>query len=58
MGRSRTKPKWNEGKRKEVEEERGEAVELGGGGDGSVRGNVSERSDLCGGGCGALLGGG
>lgn len=34
MDRSRTEPKWNEGKRKE---ERGEAVELGGGGDGSVR---------------------
>lgn len=58
MDRSRTEPKWNEGKRKE---ERGEAVELGGGGTGRRRGWVgaSERSDLYGGGgCDALLGGG
>lgn len=34
--RSRTEPKWNEGKRKEVEEERGE-VETGVGGGGWVR---------------------
>lgn len=37
--RSRTKPKWNEGKRKEVEEERGE-VEAGVGGGGWVGGWV------------------
>lgn len=39
-GRSRTEPKWNEGKRKEVEQERGE-VEPGMAGVGRMRGNAT-----------------